>query len=87
MKQPNELATEAGRYERLSNPVGERELAKRYRAGASAIRKQLEVQSMMNTPQIETAMRRFLSDLRKAGIQVSEMESTVYSDKVSIEAR
>lgn len=41
----------------------------------------------MDNLEIERAMRRFLGDLRKAGIQVSQMESTVYPDRVTIEAR
>ncbi len=81
MKEVSKRAMEAARYEGLAKQVGDRELRQYYAGRAAAIEKQLEVQQIMDTPGIELAMRRFLGDLRKAGIQVAEMESTIYLDR------
>ena len=87
MTTTSELATEAARLERLSGQVGDRDLSRYYQGKASAIRKQLDTQRIMDSPEVERAMRRFVSDLQKAGVKVSEVEANVYPNRVRIEAR
>jgi len=87
MKTANEPTAEADRHDRLAKQVEDRELRQYHEGKASEIRKQLEAQRIFSAPEIERAARRFMADLSKAGIRVTEVDLRAYPDKVTIEAR